>query len=246
MRHLASIETPDSQQEIYLGKPWGQSPVLDLGPPEFLQGVDNMLDTDTAGPHTNQHQGHELGSQILPSPKEVVVIHGYTEGLIKATHPVKIFAAGKSRLVRNPVDPAKFLPAPRMSANLAQRYWLGMFFPGQAYHLAIYHISILVPHQMGRHGLEPRRLQQEVIGIQIKDPISLRLRQSQVESMGDAPIRPAMPICQTGLVPADDLYRPISRTTVDNNVLYQRVALRQNTLNRLLNKLFPIQANGYY
>jgi hypothetical protein len=119
MRQLAGIETSHSQQEIHFGKPSGQSPVFDLGPPEFLQGVDNTLDTNTAGPHTNQDQGHELGSQFLSSPKKVVIVHGHMEGLIKAAHPVKIFPAGKSRLVGNPVHSAEFAPAPRMSANPA-------------------------------------------------------------------------------------------------------------------------------
>ena len=69
-----------------------------------------------------------------------------------------------------------------------------MLFPGQAYHLAKYHISILVPGEMGRHGLDHRGLEQEIIGIEIKEPITLRLSESQVEGMGDAAIRPAMPV----------------------------------------------------
>lgn len=178
MRHLACIETSHSQQEIYIGKPSGQSPVLDLGPPEFLQGVDNMLDTNTAGPHTNQDQGHKLGSQVLSSPKEVFIVHGHAEGLIKATDPVKKMSAGKCRLMGNHVHSAEFLPAPRMSANLAKGNRLGMLFPGQTYHLAKYHISTLVPDEMGRHLLDHRGLKQEVIGIEIKEPITLRLSES--------------------------------------------------------------------
>ena len=140
--------------------------------------------------------------------------------------------------------PAEFLPAPRMSADLAKRYRLGILFPGQAYHLAKYHISILIPEEMRNHLLDNRGLKQEVIGVEIKDPIALRLSESQVEGMGYAAVRPAMPVSQARFIPANDFHRTICRTTVDNDIFHQRIALRQNTLNRLLNEICGIKTYG--
>jgi hypothetical protein len=101
-----------------------------------------------------------------------------------------------------------------------------MFFPGQAYHLAKNHISILVPRQMGRYLLDPGGFEQEIIGVEKKEPIALRLSQSQVKGMSDAAIRSAMPISQAGFIPANDVHRTIRGATVDNDIFHLWVALR--------------------